>query len=246
MTTLPAGMLDVQGLRRRRRQVEQAAAAMAPRYHYYNETLNDRWVVEYALPGREGGVFVEAGASNGRDGSSCHVLEKELGWSGLCIEPNADFYAELLTHRPGSICENVCLSDQAGTVVFSHPDGYGPASPYLGGIRRNLERYKSGSEDLLRDCRDEALEAVPLHALLDRHQLPAIIDYAGFDIEGSEYAVISQFPFHRYTFLCLSFEAEYWVSLELHKVLEANRYHAVGNPFTDKCWEYYYLHESIL
>ena len=37
-----------------------------PAYEYYNETLNDRWIVEQVFPGLRGGYFVEIGAANGK------------------------------------------------------------------------------------------------------------------------------------------------------------------------------------
>jgi hypothetical protein len=38
------------------------------------------------LSGKRNGFFVEAGAANGRNGSSCYVLERRLGWKGIARE----------------------------------------------------------------------------------------------------------------------------------------------------------------
>ncbi len=54
---------------------------------YYNEPKNDRWIVECVFPGKQNGYFLEAGAANGIWGSSCYVLEQELNWTGICVEP---------------------------------------------------------------------------------------------------------------------------------------------------------------
>ncbi|NJM48292.1 MAG: FkbM family methyltransferase, partial [Alkalinema sp. RU_4_3] len=79
-----------------RRAIAADPAAFAPQYEYHNETRNDRWIVEYMFPGKRSGYFIEAGATNGISGSSCYVLETELDWRGLCIEPNPEFFANLV------------------------------------------------------------------------------------------------------------------------------------------------------
>ena len=46
------------------------------------ETNNDRWIVEHVFPDEYGKYFVEVGAANGINASSCYVLEKHLQWTG--------------------------------------------------------------------------------------------------------------------------------------------------------------------
>lgn len=53
----------------------------------------DKWLMElYGFPQSEAAmrerVFIEAGLFDGYVGSNMYVLEKELGWRGLCFEPN--------------------------------------------------------------------------------------------------------------------------------------------------------------
>lgn len=212
---------------------------------YYNETLNDRWIIESVFPGKRHGYFVEAGAATGKAASSCYLLETTLDWTGLCIEPNDHFYRELVRNRPKSLCENVCLADVPGTVTFLQ--GTGHYYSYLSGIKANLEQFKWGSDEILQHA-DLAVTkpAVTLASLLDKHHAPAVIDYGAFDIEGSELAVIQTFPFDRYRFLALSLECDEWVWDTLRPLLEAQGYQEVQNPFNrDKPWEKYCLHSSL-
>ena len=76
----------------------------------------DLFVLE-VLNEQRGGFFLDSGASNGVQGSNTKLLEASLGWTGICIEPNARMFAELVKNRT-SICLNCCLYDTAGTVEF--------------------------------------------------------------------------------------------------------------------------------
>ena len=229
----------------RRRAIAHHPDRFPPRTTYYNETLNDRWICEYLFPDRRGGYFVEAGAANGQAASSCYVLEKEFGWTGICIEPNHFFFQQLIENRPNSICECVCLSDRPGKVPYIAGQG-DPANPYLSGIKANLEQYKPGSESVITTGEAIEKEAVTLTELLQKHHAPSVIDYGAFDIEGSEFVVLKNFDFSRYRFLGLSLECDQIAWSQLEPLLQSNSYRQIHNPFNlDKPWEKDIVHQSL-
>jgi len=211
----------------------------------YSETQNDRWIIECVYPGKRDGYFLEAGAADGKWASSCYILEHRLGWTGICIEPNTKFFSQLIQNRPNSICENVCLCDRSGQVIFVEGDG-NDSNPYLSGIKSNLERFKHNSEGIIQQGRVVIKEAITLDELLRKHNAPNVIDYAAFDIEGSEFEVLKEFSFHEYRFLALSLECDGYIWEPITHLLTLNGYLEVKNPFnTDKNWERYWLHESM-
>lgn len=53
------------------------------------------------------GIFIEAGAHNGRDGSCTKALEY-FGWQGVLIEPSVSMYQKCLLHRKCNV-ENCAL-----------------------------------------------------------------------------------------------------------------------------------------
>jgi Methyltransferase FkbM domain len=215
---------------------------LKPRFDYHNETANDRWIAECIFPGKQNGYFLEAGASNGEAGSSCYVLEKHLGWTGICVEPHDDFFSKLVATRPNSIHENVCLGGKARVVSFIAGSG-DPALLYYSGIRENL-MHKSGVPEAIKSGRSIAKQALPLAQILDKHGAPPVIDYGAFDIEGSELEVLAAFPFSRYSFRALSLE---WGSSNdpLYPILTAAGYREVRNPFNrTRPWERYFLHRD--
>jgi FkbM family methyltransferase len=212
---------------------------------FYNETWNDRWIVECIFPGKRNGYFLEAGAAGGIYGSSCYVLESRLGWTGICVEPNSTFFQQLVKNRLQSVCENVCLSTRNGQVAFVE-GGKDSANSYLSGIKSHLERFKHGSENIIQQGTTVMKQAIALEVLLSKHNAPSIIDYAAFDIEGSEFEVLKEFPFNKNQFLALSLECDGLIWKPITHLLTANGYREVSNPFNlDKNWERYWLHQSM-
>lgn len=212
---------------------------------YFNDTRNDQWIAEVVFPGRHQGFFLEAGAGNGRAASSCYALEKHLGWTGICVEPNSAFYHELVRNRPASACANLCLAGRTGPVEYIE-GGPGSSDPYLGGIRRNLESIKHGGEDVVEHGRLVVKDAVTLDELLRRYEAPPIIDYAAFDIEGSEWETLAAFSFQHHLILALSLECDDLVAEPIGRLLSSHGYRQVSNPFNKyQPWERYWLHEEV-
>lgn len=215
---------------------------LLPQFRYESETANDRWIAEYVFPGKRNGFFLEAGAANGRNGSSCYVLECRLGWRGICIEPHDGFFRQLVFSRPDSVHENVCLSAKAGVVEFVQGQG-DHLQAYYSGVRQNLLK-KTGGPKVIESGKIVPKQGVPLVNVLEKHRAPAIIDYGAFDIEGSEMEVLEAFPFSRYVFRALSVECDASGD-RLSRFLAAVGYREVCNPFNRKRpWERYWLHRN--
>ena len=62
-------------------------------YHSNPDTANDKWIVDLTNA-KTNGYFVEAGAAEGR--GDTYVLEKQLSWEGICIEPTNTFFQKLI------------------------------------------------------------------------------------------------------------------------------------------------------
>ena len=194
------------------------------------DTKNDLWITQCIYPRKRGGYFIEIGAANGTVGSSCFVLESRLGWTGICVEPHQDFFRDLVRNRPNSICENVCLSDKIGEVLFLEGIDE-PNLLFYSGIKSNLERFKHDSDKILQNGRETIKESTTLENLLVTHNAPKVIDYAAFDIEGSELEVLRDFPFHKYQFSALSLECDGHIWDGITNLLTSNDYLEVMNPF---------------
>ncbi|MCC0176634.1 tetratricopeptide repeat protein [Waterburya agarophytonicola K14] len=208
----------------------------------YQNTLtnNDRWIVEHVFPNQRGKYFIEAGACNGIQASSCYVLEKYLEWTGICIEPNSSYFQELVKNRPHSICEAKCLAEHSGIVTYIQGN---PAliNPMLNGVKANLIEYKTNHQEIIQGGNEVEKEAITLAELLEKHHAPRVIHYLAMDIEGSELPVLQVFPFEQYQILAISIEGDFCNDLLVEK-----GYIIVKNPFNiDQSYEQFFLHESI-
>ncbi len=211
---------------------------------YLNDAKNDVWIRECVFPGLRGGYFVEAGAGNGFSDSSCYILERQFGWRGLCVEPNDSLFAELTKSRPRSVHENVCLTATPRTVRYIAGE-QGSLHPHRSGIRENLLKYKHEGDQVVVQGREIAKMGTPLADLLRKHGAPSMIDYAAFDLEGSELEVLSSFPFGEYHFRALSMECDGSMWRPVTEILEPAGYREVPNPFNLDCpWERYWLHAA--
>lgn len=208
---------------------------------YLNDAKNDLWIRECVFPGLREGYFIEAGAGDGLNDSSCYILEREFAWRGICVEPNDLLFAQLGKHRPCSIHENVCLTDTSRLVRFIA--GEQGSHPHLSGIRENLLRYKQGGDHVVAQGREIAKMGMPLADLLRKHGAPSTIEFAAFDLEGSELEVLCSFPFREYHFRAISMECDGSMWHAMTPVLESAGYREVLNPFNSDCpWERYWLH----
>ena len=211
---------------------------------YYNHpTYNDKWIVDL-YKGKTEGYFFEAGALNGISGSCTYTLEKHFNWKGLLVEPGKHF-RQLQKNRPNSICENLCVSDKNGEVVFiDSPDsGFsGIKDKLIRMEKRHLEKYgKPKDQWRAKGYKERRIESITFYDLLKKHGAPGIIHYAAFDMEGSEYDALKNFPFDRYKILAISVEGD-----SCNELLKSKGYTQVKNKFnTEAPWERYFIHKDF-
>jgi FkbM family methyltransferase len=193
--------------------------------------------MERVLPGKRGGWFVDAGAGpDGIRGSNTYVLEKELGWTGLLIEPHPDCYARVKSNR-SAIVEQCCLADSFGEVEFVLHE-----YPELSSVPEHLSEpnfvaagYASGRKPRVQ------MPSAPLWELLRRHHAPRVIDYMSLDIEGAEWFALKDFPIDEFRILCTTIERGGRMYEKLRRRLLAEGYRLVRVTDPDD----FYVHASV-
>jgi len=197
----------------------------------------DRFVLEMLGP-QQGGFFIDSGASNGLRGNNTVELETKYGWDGLCVEPNTEFYRELIQNR-NCYCVNCCLYDFDGEVDFVEAD-------VLGGI---LEEYDPKLLDLAIKVHNVpendqgqpqtiTKQARTIRSLLEEVDAPAVIDYWSLDTEGSELAILKSFPFDQYMVKIITVEHNNWYPArdDIKDFLESHGYQRVRTLAVDDCY----------
>ena len=203
---------------------------------FISQKGQDDWIIRDVFNYSKNGVFIDLAATNGVSINNTYLLEKNLGWTGICIEPNTKYLTELKKNRNCIICTDVIDSEMDKTVLFRTDNGE------LGGIvdedTDNCYKYRSKE---LENAIIIKKTTKTLEYILDINKMPKIIDYLSIDVEGAETRILKNFPFNKYIFLALTIERP---TIELETILFKNDYVFVMNskklPFDS-----FYVHKSI-
>lgn len=152
------------------------------------------------LRGKRGGFFLEAGALDGYYQSNTFFLERDLGWTGLLVEPNPVFFESLLTRHRRAWATDLCLGTKPYPVKteFWVHTGADPwqsliAASRSGLLKEHLENYQNGGLDSGSVVEVNCVPAISILSALNVTQ----IDLFSLDIENAEVPVLQWFPFDR-------------------------------------------------
>jgi FkbM family methyltransferase len=143
---------------------------------------------------KRGGYFVDVGAYDGVHLSNTHQLEKELGWSGICVEPLPHAFYGLQASRKCQLVQAAAYSTTGENLEFASSD-------VLSGIVQHIDRHTEALKEPRVRVKTETLTSI-----LGRHSAPNVIDYLSIDTEGSELEVLRGIDWARYAFRFISLE----------------------------------------
>ena len=203
---------------------------------YRHALGNDRWIAELVFPGLREGYFVEAGASDGINDSATYVLETELGWSGLCVEPIPKQFEKVSAVRSCRLDNRALWRESGRTVDFTlYPERMGHSA--IASVNKNVEKMaRRGAEP-----EATTVETVTLADVLAAHAAPRVIDYLCLDVEGAEPEVLGAFDFHGDTLIrAVSIEGE-----ACNALMREAGYRQVAQPFAGSDMDTYWLHRDV-
>ena len=148
----------------------------------------EEWIIRDFFKDRRGGVFVDVGANHYKKDSTTFYLEEKLGWSGLAVEPLAQFEGEYKQFRPKTKFLPFFVSDtsderaklyvlDAHTVVSSSD-------------RKFTERTAA-------NAREMDVPTITMNDLLSKNGIERF-DFLSMDIELSEPKALSGFDIEKY------------------------------------------------
>jgi FkbM family methyltransferase len=179
---------------------------------YYSQIGQDQYINEQLFGNYQGGVFVDIGAHNGVTYSNTYFLEKERGWTGICIEPIPARFEELKACR-NCVCVQGCVSDINGIsqlLMVSSPVVH---TEMLTGLLhtydpRHLERmkielfYNGGSYDTI------DVQCYKLNDLLEQNGITHV-NYLSIDTEGGEFDILASIDFSKFKIDAITVEDNY-------------------------------------
>ncbi len=140
--------------------------------------------------------FVEFGATDGVTNSNTLLLEKELGWNGILVEP-ATIWQDALTRNRLCKIDKRCVYPKSGQyLTFLEVDNEGSAEPGLSGLKEFANNGDWASRIRLSKSTKSIVETISLNDLLDFHKAPKTIDYMSIDTEGSELEILKSYNFN--------------------------------------------------
>ena len=178
----------------------------------------------------EGGYFIDLAANHATALSNSYHLEQQRNWKGLCMEANPIYWFDLARYRSCDIVGAVIGNDHRTneSMPFAFPKRNNPGKGARdGAVMGGLVGYdqKEGGKGI--DVVD--VYTVPIAEILERFDVPKLIDYMSLDVEGAEFFVMKNFPFHDYTIKIVTIERP---TGDLINLLSKNGYEKVKDLST--------------
>lgn len=142
-------------------------------------------------------IFVDIGAYDGELFSNSWFFEKELGWTGIAIEPNPTVFERLSKARSCHLI-NCGIAEIKSELSFLRVSGYGEtlsgfasamSGEHVQRIAQTIAAH-GGTQTTL------SIPCVPLQALLDEKEIRKI-DFLSVDTEGGELAILRTIDWDR-------------------------------------------------
>ena len=186
---------------------------------------------------KQGGFFIEIGASDGLKLSNTYLLETKYNCKGICCEPIPENFEKLVKNRPNSICIKEAVYNQTGlTLKFDIANNF----DLLSGISDHIDSHKS-EVDANKTCIQ--VQTISLLDLLNKASAPSFIEYMSLDTEGSELEILKNFDFEKYTFGLIDLEHNYVEPrrTQINNLLLSKGYIYKGQ----NKWDDMYKHHSV-
>lgn len=202
----------------------------------YSQLKQDIKVINF-YNNKNNGFFIEIGASDGIQLSNTYLLETKYNWKGICCEPIPNIFEKLIKNRPNSICYNEAVYNKSGlTLTFDIAN----SCSLLSGITDHIDWHKSAVDINKTSIQ---VQTISLLDMLDKANAPSFIEYMSLDTEGSEFEILKNFDFSKYTFGLIDVEHNYIEPRrsEIKKILLSNGYIYIG----ENSWDDSYKHNSV-
>lgn len=166
---------------------------------YYSQCGQDKFVNETFFKNHRHGVFVDIGAHNGISFSNTYFFEKELEWTGICVEPIAHVFNQLQKNRTClCICGCISTDDHNSMHSFLQISGYPEMlsglidkfdPKHLSRILHEIQEYGGSYKIIDVPCYNlnKILEDAGIHH----------VNFLSLDTEGGEFEILQNFDFSK-------------------------------------------------
>lgn len=175
---------------------------MGDQKKFYSQIGQDQYYIEKISNRKERGTFLDVGAYDGKYNSNTYALEKNYGWTGICVEANPDLIPSLVSNRPNSVVANCAAWKEPSSLTLEVP-----LTSDRGVYGDELSVLKEVPDERVQDCfrdffdrptKSISVEAKTITAVIKESMSSRplyVFDYASIDTEGSELEVLMGIDF---------------------------------------------------
>ncbi len=202
---------------------------------FYSQDGQDKFIAEL-FSNKKNGIFIDIGAYDGVNLSNTFYLEKNLYWSGICIEPNPIIFEKLNANRKATNL-NCGVGETKGTFKFMAVSGSGTMlsglvdkfdEKHLLRIEEGI-RIDGGTKNLI------DVPVLPLKNIFEDYNFSAI-DYCNIDVEGNEIGVLRSIDFSKVQIRAFTIENNY-DSKEIRDFLKPFGYKLIAKLGADEVYQ---------
>ena len=157
----------------------------------YSQYGQELYLRSKKLIPEKGGFFVEIGAYHPKWNSNTYLLETEMEYTGISVDPLEDYLEEWKSLRPKTVFLNCAVSNRHGPVSFTRvklKDGW---EDQISGI---TDTFSLAGKPHETEC--ITVECMPLRDVFERTSVP--VDVLFIDVEGHEMNVLESNDWDRF------------------------------------------------
>jgi hypothetical protein len=141
------------------------------------QVFQDLYVL-WKLKNKKQGIFVEIGTGYPTGGNNTWILESQLDWHGVLVEPNPTFSQAIQLLRKSELEPYAIYYESDVNLMLQVPVAFSPG----GGFKENFENIVNPTDV---NTVDIPVKTISMSDLLKKHQIPKNFDYLSFDTTGN-------------------------------------------------------------
>jgi FkbM family methyltransferase len=162
---------------------------------YYSQFQQDKFIYENYFKNKQNGYFIDIGAYDGECDSNSLFFEN-IGWEGICIEPNPEMFYKLQQIRKCK-CLPYAISDKNEiTQFFQIKEGPVVLSGLVNEFTpKAIERINEYNLETSQNFDYIDVECKTFDSIADVYN----IDFLSLDTEGNELKILQSIDFNKYS-----------------------------------------------
>jgi FkbM family methyltransferase len=160
----------------------------------YSQFEQDKFIYNKYFVNKSKGYFVDIGAHDGITFSNSKFFE-ELGWDGVCIEPNPKVFDMLLSNRKCKCIKKAITNNKGISQFFQITDGPDMLSGLVGEFTDNaIARIHHELESFSESFDYIDVECDLFENIIQNNK----IDFLSLDTEGNELKILQTIDFNKF------------------------------------------------